>query len=60
MDFWIDIYSVMQSDGNGFCGDVVLNIFNKASRDEDSILDQAYTGKYFWIFITIIWILTQQ
>ena len=33
-------YSVMQSDRNSFCEDVVLNSFNKASRDEDKILDQ--------------------
>ena len=32
----------MQSDGNSFLGDVVLDSFNKASRDEDSILDQIY------------------
>ena len=32
------VYSVMQSDGNSFCGYVVLDSFNKASRDEDSIL----------------------
>ena len=31
----------MQSDGNGFCGDVVLHSFNKASdEDEDNIFDQ--------------------
>ena len=35
-------YSVMQSDGNSFCRDVVLNSFGKASRDEESILDQLY------------------
>ena len=29
--------SVMQSDGNSFCGDVVLDSFNKASREEDNI-----------------------
>ena len=32
----------MQSDGNSFYGDVVLDSLNKASRDEDSILDQNY------------------
>jgi len=32
----------MQSDGNSFCGDVVLDSFNKAYRDEDSILDQKF------------------
>ena len=35
-------YSLMQSDGNIFCGDVVLYSFNKASRDEENILDQIY------------------
>ena len=35
-------YSVMQSDGNSFGGDVVLNSFNKASWDEENILDQVY------------------
>ena len=30
-------YSVMQSDGNSFWGDVILDNFNKAPRDEDSI-----------------------
>ena len=33
------MYSVMQSDGNSFCGDVVLDMLY---RDEDSILDQKY------------------
>ena len=37
----------MQSDGNSFCGDVVLDSFNKASRDEDQILDQIYHFKIF-------------
>ena len=34
-------YSVMQSNGNSFCGDVVLDRFNMAYR-EDSILDQKH------------------
>ena len=55
--------------GNFFGGDVVLNSFNKASRDEDNILDRVYKSKYVRIFImmtliphNIIWkcILTQQ
>ena len=33
-------YSVMQSDGISFCGDVVLDSFTKASMDEDNNLDQ--------------------
>ena len=37
-----NIYSVMQSNGNKFCGDVGLDIFNMAYRHEDSILDQKY------------------
>ena len=36
---WNTLYSVMQFDGNSFCGDVVLDSFNKSSRDEDIILD---------------------
>ena len=35
-------HSVMQSDGNRFCRDVVLDSFVKASRDEDSILYKRY------------------
>ena len=31
------MYNVMQSDGNGFCGDVVSDSFNKTLRDEDNI-----------------------
>ena len=55
----------MQSDGNSFCGDVVLNSFNKVYRDEDNILDQVYKWKYVrMIFIMMIlhekYILTQQ
>ena len=40
-------YSVMQSDGNSFCGVVVLFSFNKACRVEDSILDHIYEKKIF-------------
>ena len=47
----------MQSDGKSFCGDVVLNSFNKASRDKDNILDQVYKSKYVRIFIMMILIL---
>ena len=32
----------MQSDGNRFCGDVVLDNLNMAYKHEDSILDQKY------------------
>ena len=33
----------MQSDGNSFKGDVVLDSFNMECRDEGSFLDQQYT-----------------
>ena len=36
------LHSVMQSDGNSFGGNVVLDSFNKVCRDRDSILDQKY------------------
>ena len=32
----------MQSDWNNFCGKVILESFNMASRDEDNILDQIF------------------
>ena len=35
-------YSVMQSDGNRFCWNVVLDSLNMAYRHEDSVLDQNY------------------
>ena len=35
-------YSVMQSDGNSFCGDVVSDSLHKASLDVDNILEQIY------------------
>ena len=35
-------YNVLQSDGNSFCGDVVLESFNEASRDEENIFAQIY------------------
>ena len=42
----------MQSDE-----DVVFDIFNKASRDEDSILYQIYGSKYVWIIMKKILII---
>ena len=44
----------MQSDGNRFCGDVVLDNFNKASWDEDNISDQIYKSKYVRIFFMVL------
>ena len=34
--------SVMQSDGNSFCGDVFMESDNMAYREENRILDQIY------------------
>ena len=42
-----NIYPVMQSDQNTFYGDVVLDSFNKASRDGDNILEQIYKKQIF-------------
>ena len=36
------LYSVMHSDRNSLCGDVVLDSVNMAIWDEDNILDQYY------------------
>ena len=41
-------YSVVQSDGNSFWGDVVFDSLNMAYRDEDSISDQKYEQQIFW------------
>ena len=49
-------YSVMQSDGNSFCGDVVSDSFNKQSRDENNILDQIFKSTYVRIIIMTIFI----
>ena len=50
-------YTVMQSDGNNFCGDVVSYSFKKASRDEDNLLYQIYKSKYVRTIIMMILIL---
>ena len=47
----------MQSDGNSFYRDVVLDSFNKVSWDEDNILDQIYKSKYARIIFMMILIL---
>ena len=49
----VRVYCVIQSDGNSFCGDVVLDSFNKAPRDEDNIFDQIYKSKYVRNIITM-------
>ena len=38
----------MQSDGNSFCGHVVLDIFNMVNSNEDSILDKKYEKRIIW------------
>ena len=47
----------MQSDGNGLCGDFVVDSFNRAYREEDNILDQLYECKYVCKIIMMILIL---
>ena len=49
--------AVIQLDGKSFCGDFVWDSFNKASRDEDNIVDQIYKSKYIRIIIIMISIL---
>ena len=51
------VYSVMQSDGNSFGGDLVLDSFNKTFLDEDNNLDQVYKSKYVLIISVMILIL---
>ena len=36
------VYSVIQSDVNRFCGDVVLGSFHMEFRDEERIYGQKY------------------
>ena len=38
----------MQSDGNSFYGDVVLDSFNMVYSDEDSIEEQKHAKRIFW------------
>ena len=48
------LYSVIKSDRNSFCEDVVSDSFSMAYRDEDIILDRIYVyiqSNFFWIFI---------
>ena len=43
----MNTYSVIQSDGNRFCRDVVLDSFNMAYGYADSVLDQKYEKKIY-------------
>ena len=52
-----DLYSVMLSDGNSFCGDVVSVNFNKTFWDKYHILDQIYESKYVRIITLMTLIL---
>ena len=41
-------YSVLQSDANSFCDDVVLDSVNMASRDEIEIFtDKTFSGVFY-------------
>ena len=52
------MYSVMQSDRNRFCGDVVLDSFNMAYRDEGYILYKTYEKQIFWdLYYEVFWFL---
>ena len=53
--YTLSMYSVMYSDGNSFCGDVVLDSFNMASRDVDSIFKQIYTYKVNMVWFLLWW-----
>ena len=44
----------MQSDGNSFGRDVVLDAFNKTLRDEDNNLGQIYKNKFVQIIFVMI------
>ena len=46
----------MQSDGNSFCGDVVLDSFNVELSEEDSILDENMKSKLVTL-LQKLWIL---
>ena len=57
LEYKINWYSVMQSDVNSFCGDVVSDSFNKTSQEEDNIFCQIYKSKYVRISNMVISIL---
>ena len=46
------LYSLIQSTGNSYGGDVVW--YNKTFRDEDNILDRIYGSKCVLIIIMVI------
>ena len=56
-------YSVMQSDGNSSWGDVVLDSFDMAYRDEKSFIDQIYERQicsdFLYDDLIILWCYTK-
>ena len=52
--YLVRLYSVMQSDRNSFCGDVVLDSFYMAYRDEGRILCENMKSKSSGIYIVKI------
>ena len=42
------------TDENSFGGDVVLDSFNKATQEEDNILEKVYHSKYVRIILMIL------
>ena len=44
-------YSVIQSDGSSFCGDVVLDSFSTVYSDEDNFKTKSVKNESFGIFI---------
>ena len=45
-----NFYSVMQSDGNSFCGDVILDSFNKAYWKEEFFKNKYIKANIFGFF----------
>ena len=43
----------MQSNGNSFIGDVIVDSFNILYRDEDSILNQKYDKQILWALYSV-------
>ena len=41
----------MQSDGNNFCRNIVLDSFNNATQDEDNIKDKYIKANFFGILL---------
>ena len=48
---YVQCDAMLQSDGNSFCGDFVLDSFNMAYRDEYSILNKKRKGRYLEVLL---------